>query len=70
MVKPQVSGTHTGDLDLTALGLGIIPPSGRAFRLPEETARITVEGARWSITMSIQSQRAACLAQLGVTVPH
>lgn len=36
-------GTHTGDLDLTAMGLGVIPPSGKKIVWPQAKNRVSVE---------------------------
>jgi hypothetical protein len=37
-------GTFTGDLDLSAMGVGIIPASGKKIVWPETTVRMKVEG--------------------------
>jgi predicted ester cyclase len=37
-------GTHTGDLDLSAMGVGVIPASGKKIVWPEASAKLTVEG--------------------------
>jgi predicted ester cyclase len=34
------SGTHTGDLDLSAQGMGIIPPTGKSFETAEEEGEV------------------------------
>lgn len=45
MVYTQLSGTHTGTLDLTPLGIKIvIPPTGTAFTLPLEPWEISFSG--------------------------
>ncbi len=43
-IGAQVTGTHTADLDLTPMGFGVIPASGKSVDLPHEAGRITVEG--------------------------
>jgi hypothetical protein len=35
----QLSGTHSGDLDLTTLGMGVIPSTGKSFSLAKESAK-------------------------------
>ncbi|NIM92141.1 MAG: hypothetical protein GTO18_00285, partial [Anaerolineales bacterium] len=40
----KVSGTHTGDLDMSAMGMGVIPATGKSFSNPEEYGFATVEG--------------------------
>lgn len=37
-------GTHTGDLDLSAMGLGVVPASGKKIVWSEASAKLTVEG--------------------------
>jgi len=37
-------GTHTGDLDLSAFGAGVIPASGKKIVWPESHVRWVVEG--------------------------
>lgn len=37
-------GTHTGDLDLSALGVGVIPASGKRVVTPESKTMFMVEG--------------------------
>ena len=44
MKGAQITGTHTADLDLTPMGFGVIPASGKSVELPHEAGRITVEG--------------------------
>jgi hypothetical protein len=39
-------GTHINDLDLTAMGLGIIPASDKKIVWPEASAKLTVEGGK------------------------
>ena len=37
-------GTHTGDLDLSAMGAGVFPASGKKVVFPENSSRIQVRG--------------------------
>jgi hypothetical protein len=39
-------GTHTSDLDLSAMGAGVIPASGKKIVWPDATSKITVEGGK------------------------
>ncbi len=39
-------GTHTGDLDLSAMGLGVIPASGKKIVWPEASAKLTIEDGK------------------------
>jgi hypothetical protein len=37
-------GVHTADLDLSAMGLGILPASGKKIFWPEASAKLTIAG--------------------------
>ena len=37
-------GTHTGDFDLSAMGLGVIPATGKKVVTPESKTRFMIEG--------------------------
>jgi len=37
-------GTHTSDLDLSAMGIGVVPASGKKIVWPEASMKLTVEG--------------------------
>ncbi len=69
----HLTGTHTADLDLTPLGLGVIPATGRRVSLPQElgVARVR-DGKIVSIHLdtSAEGSIAELLAQLGVEMPH
>jgi predicted ester cyclase len=39
-------GTHEVDLDLSALGAGVFPASGRKIIWPDATTRVTVKGGK------------------------
>jgi predicted ester cyclase len=41
--KTQLKGTHTGRLDLSAMGMGVFPPTGKSFSNPEESGEAIVE---------------------------
>ena len=64
-------GTHTADLDLLAMGLGIVPASGKKIVWSEASAKLTVEGDK-IVRMEPYSGAAglqAFLAVLGVELP-
>jgi hypothetical protein len=64
-------GIHTGDLDLSAMGLGVVPASGKKIVWPEASAKLTVEGDR-IVRMEPYAGAAglqAFLAALGVESP-
>jgi predicted ester cyclase len=43
-VTHQLSGTHTADLDLTAMGMDVVPATGKSFSAAVEHFDYTVEG--------------------------
>ncbi len=68
----QLSGTHSSDLDLSALDMPNVPKTGKSFQLPPESTTVTIEGEK------ITSVRVAkvdgggvmgILSQLGVEAP-
>lgn len=69
----QLSGTHTGDLDLSAMGMGVIPATGKSFSNPEERGETTVNGNK-IVSMHITPTEGAglmgILAQIGVKPPQ
>jgi predicted ester cyclase len=68
----QIKGTHTGDLDLSMLGMGVIPPTGKSFSLPAESGEATVEGGEVT-SIHIHSGEGSgimgILGQLGLKPP-
>lgn len=62
-------GTHTGDFDLSALGLGVIPASGKKFVTPKSETRFMVEGDQIVSSQPISGGFEYLLAALGVTMP-
>jgi hypothetical protein len=71
-VTSRITGTHTGDLDLTPMGLGVIPPTGSAFTGGEEESEGVVENGRikWiRVFDSPETGFASVLGQLGVRMP-
>ncbi len=68
----QLSGTHTGDLDLSAMGMGVIPATGKSFSNPEEVGQGIVRGDKLAsihITPVEGSGLMGILSQLGVRQP-
>ena len=71
IVTSHFEGTHTGDLDLTAVGAGVIPASGNKIVWPEASTKWKIEGGKIA---SIQANNDSSglgpfLAALGVTPP-
>jgi len=68
----QITGTHTGDLDLSPLGMPAIPATGKAVKLPVEHAEVTVEGdkvVRFHVDVPAGGGLPGILQQLGVEMP-
>jgi len=71
IMSGHFEGTHTGDLDLSAMGIGVIPASGKKIVWPEASEKISLEGDK-IIRMepySGASGMQAWLAALGVEPP-
>jgi hypothetical protein len=71
-LSAQLKGTHSGDLDLTALGMGVIPPTNKSFANPYEHGRVTVKGdkvASWSVDPIEGGGVMGILSQLGIKPP-
>ena len=44
IMSGHFEGTHTADLDLSAMGLGILPASGKKIVWPDASAKLTFAG--------------------------
>lgn len=71
IMSGHFEGTHTGDLDLSAMGIGVIPASGKKIVWPEATIKWRVRGDK---IISLQPYGGASglegfLAPLGVNPP-
>ncbi|MGD9093489.1 MAG: ester cyclase [Anaerolineales bacterium] len=62
-------GTHTGDFDLSAMGMSVIPASGKRIVTPESQSRFMVEGDKIVGTQPISGGFEWLLAAIGVTPP-
>jgi len=70
IVSYHWEGTHTGDLDLSALGLGVIPASGKKVVWPEDSVAFNIQGDKIVSMQQISSGGIeSFLAHLGVTLP-
>jgi predicted ester cyclase len=66
----QLTGTHTADLDLSFMGMGITPATGRRVSNPEEKGETTVEGDKIVAMHVYSTPEASILAQIGVQLPQ
>lgn len=72
MTTTQLTGTHSKDWDLTAMGIGLIPATGKAFSNPKEEGLMTIENGKISsyfINSKEESGIPGILKKLGVEVP-
>lgn len=68
--KGHFEGTHTADLDLSALGLGVVPASGKKIVWPDATVIFEVKGDKiLSVQNTTDDGIASFLAPLGVKLP-
>jgi hypothetical protein len=44
LVTGHFTGTFTNDLDLSAMGMGVIPATGQPLSMPSSTSRVSFEG--------------------------
>jgi predicted ester cyclase len=68
----QISGTHKGELDLSAMGLPKVPATGKKIHLPREEAELKIEGGKVKYFKTGSNPEAGVsgiLKQLGVAVP-
>jgi hypothetical protein len=68
----QVSGTHTEEWDLSMMGIGVIPPTGKTFSNTQEDGEGVVEGDQ-IVSIHIYAVEGSGLmgifAQLGIQPP-
>jgi predicted ester cyclase len=72
-ISAELKGTHKGDLDLTAMHMGIIPATGNSFRATREHGKVMVRDGKIISLANEPTEGAglmAILGQLGVKVPH
>jgi len=71
-ITAQLKGTHKGNLDLTAMGMGVIPPTNKSFAATQEHGKVTVQGDKIKSLANEPTEGAglmAILGQLGIKVP-
>ena len=68
----ELKGTHSGDLDLTAMNMGVIPATKKSFAAAHEHGQSTVQDGKvktWAMEPTENAGLMAILGQLGVKVP-
>ena len=71
IMSGHFEGTHTGDLDLSAMGAGVIPASGKMIVWPETSVEYQLEGDKILIEEPYGDARGVedFLEVLGVKTP-
>ena len=72
-IRAHVTGTHRGDLDLSSMGMGVIPASGKSISMPESKGRLTFKGdkiANMHIDIVEGAGIPGILAQIGASPPN
>jgi hypothetical protein len=70
VVTSHWEGTFTGDLDLSAMGMGVIPANGKKIVWPESSSKWKIEGDKIASIQDFSTGGIAeFLAPLGVKLP-
>jgi len=69
IVTNHFEGIHTSDFDLSAMGLGVIPASGKKIVWPDAKSKFTVEGDKITGIHDITGGLEWFLTPLGVKLP-
>jgi len=72
-ITAELKGTHRGDLDLTAMHMGVIPATGKSFRAAREHGKVMVRDGKVVSLANEPTEGAGLMAildQLGVKIPH
>jgi hypothetical protein len=71
-ISAELKGTHSGLLDLSAVGLGVIPATDKSFATPREHGKVTCKGDKvisWIVDRIEGGGLMGILVQLGIPVP-
>lgn len=71
-VSAELSGTHSGELDLTSMDMGMIPATGKSFKAAHEHGMATLRDGKiiaWAMEPTEGAGLMAILGQLGVKIP-
>jgi hypothetical protein len=69
VVRAHWEGTFTGDLDLSAMGMGVVPASGKKIVWPDFSSKWKVTGGKILSIQEIDGGMEDFLAPLGVMPP-
>jgi hypothetical protein len=62
-------GTFTSDFDLSAMGMGVVPVTGKKIVWPEASAKFNIKGDKTVSIQEITGGMEWFLAPLGVKLP-
>ena len=71
-ISAELKGTHSGLLDLSAVGLGVIPATDKSFATPREHGKVTCKDDKvvsWVVDRIEGGGLMGILVQLGIPVP-
>ena len=71
-ISSELKGTHSGDFDLTAMNMGVIPATNKSFVAAHEHGKVTVKDNKVTSVAYEKTEGAglmAILGQLGVEMP-
>lgn len=71
-ISAELKGTHSGVLDLSAVGLGVTPATDKSFAMPREHGEVTIKHdkvASWVVEPTEGGEWMGILVRLGITVP-
>ena len=71
-ISADLRGTHKGNLDLTAMHMGVIPATGKSFKAAHEHGKATLRDGKitaWTMEPTEGAGLMAILGQLGVKIP-
>ena len=71
-ITAQLTGTHSGSLDMKAMGMGVVPATGKSFSAAREVGKVTVKDDKvvsWANLHTEGAGLTAILSQLGVKIP-
>ena len=71
-ISAELKGTHSGNLDLTAMGMGVIPATNKSFAAKHEHGEASVQDGKvktWAMKPTEGAGLMAILGQLGIKPP-
>lgn len=72
-ISSELKGTHSGDFDLTAMHMGVIPATNKSFAAAHEHGKVMVQDGKvtsWATEATEGAGLMAILGQLGVKPPE